>query len=153
MTQRYSTCAAIWKICVTHLHMEESHSFCTSVIFKDWQIVQPTGVIALDSLGLLGWIKYAAAAWPDPKWATCTKNCIDKSRWGEAPRAERLYAIQPCKWEFIPKEKPTAGVVLGINKVRKTCWKVPAESWVPETEVTVWLMQMIVLILLGMLFS
>lgn len=38
---------------MTHLLVEESHSFCTSVILKDCQIVQPMGVDPLDSLGLL----------------------------------------------------------------------------------------------------
>jgi len=55
--------------------------------------------------------------------------------------------------EFIPKDKPTAGVVLGIKKVRETCWDVPPEDWVPEAVVTVWLMQMIVLMLLEILVN
>lgn len=39
--------------CVIHLCTEESYSFCTSVILKDCQIVQPMGVVSLYSLGLL----------------------------------------------------------------------------------------------------
>lgn len=39
---------------MTHLRMEESYSFCTSVILKDCQIVPLMGVVSLYSLGLLG---------------------------------------------------------------------------------------------------
>lgn len=39
--------------CVTQLCMEESYAFCTSVILKDCQIVQPMGVVSLHSPGLL----------------------------------------------------------------------------------------------------
>lgn len=71
----------------------------------------------------------------------------------EVSYAKRPYAIRHCQLEFIPKDKPAAGVVLGINKVRETCWDGHPEDWVPERVVTDWLMQMIVLILLGMLFN
>lgn len=112
-------------------------------------MVQPVGVALLDSLGLLNGKAAASAAWPDPKWSACTKSCVDKPRQEEISHAKRPYAIQPCQLECIPKDKPTAGVVLGINKVRETCWNVQPEDWVPETVVAVWLMQMTLLVLLG----
>lgn len=72
----------------------------------------------------------------------------------EILHAKRPYAIQYCHLEYIPKGLTNCrGSAEYMNKVRETCWEVPPEDWVLETVVTVWLMQMIMSILLGMLFN